>query len=294
MRPYLESIFHVTDSQPYALYHADFEPGESPVLLLHWHPEAEIFYLQEGELIFHLEQEALYLHAGDALFIPPRLLHTAHALPQLGGQLRALVFSTDLVVPPSDVKRHQKYVQPVLHDNQRCSLHLRHDAPEHEAFLKDLVRLFAESDAQSDTDLLIEGFIRVLWQAIYHTNPVLRQMSQQSEKTTALVREAMAYIHEHYTEDVQLAAMAASLHVSSSYLCRIFRQMTGIPPFVYLNKYRIMKSCELLASTDAPVGEIAGRCGFNTISYFNREFARFAKTTPSAYRRNTSPKPAAP
>lgn len=288
MRPYLESIFHVTDSRPYALYHAAFEPGESPVLLLHWHLEAEIFYLQEGELIFQLEQAEIHLQAGDALFIPPRLLHMAHALPHTGGQLRALVFSTDLVVPPSDVKRHQKYVQPVLHDNQRCSLHLRHDAPEHAAFLKDLVRLFAENDVQPDTDLLIEGFIRVLWQAIYSMNPVLRQMGQQPEKTATLVQESMAYIHEHYTEDVQLAEMADALHVSRSYLCRVFRQMTGVPPFVYLNKYRIMKSCELLASTDNPVGEIAGRCGFNTISYFNREFARFAKTTPSKYRKRSA------
>ena len=285
MRSYLESIFHVTDAEPYALYHAAFVPGENPVLLLHWHPEAEIFYLQEGELLFHLEQEEIHLHAGDAVFIPPRLLHTAHALPHTGGQLRALVFSTDLVVPPSDIKRHQKYVQPVLHDNQRCSLHFRHEAPEHAAFLKDLVRLFAENDVQPDTDLMIEGFIRVLWQAIYSLNPVLRQMGQQPEKTAALVQEAMAYIHEHYTEDVQLAEMADALHVSRSYLCRIFRQMTGVPPFVYLNKYRIMKSCELLASTDAPVGEIAGRCGFNTISYFNREFARFVKITPLKYRK---------
>lgn len=289
MRPYLESIFHVTDSQPYALYHAAFAPGESPVLLLHWHPEAEIFYLQEGELIFHLEQTEIHLHAGDALFIPPRLLHTAHALQHAGGQLRALVFSTDLVVPPSDVKRHQKYVQPVLHDNQRCSLHLRHDAPEHASFLRDVIRLFSENDVHSDTDLMIEGFIRVLWQDVYRLNPVLRQMSQQPEKTTALVREAIAYIHEHYTEDVQLAEMADTLHVSNAYLCRIFRQMTGIPPFVYLNKYRIMKSCELLASTDAPVGEIAGRCGFNTISYFNREFSKFTRTTPTAFRRHDVP-----
>ena len=289
MRPYLESIFHVTDSQPYALYHAAFAPGESPVLLLHWHPEAEIFYLQEGELIFHLEQTEIHLHAGDAVFIPPRLLHTAHALPHLGGQLRALVFSTDLVVPPSDVKRHQKYVQPVLHDNQRCSLHFRHDAPEHASFLRDVIRLFSENDVHSDTDLMIEGFIRVLWQDVYRLNPVLRQMSQQPEKTTALVREAIAYIHEHYTEDIQLTQMADTLHVSNSYLCRIFRQMTGIPPFVYLNKYRIMKSCELLASTDAPVGEIAGRCGFNTISYFNREFSKFTRTTPTAFRRHDAP-----
>ena len=289
MRPYLESIFHVTDSQPYALYHAAFAPGESPVLLLHWHPEAEIFYLQEGELIFHLEQTEIHLHAGDALFIPPRLLHTAHALQHAGGQLRALVFSTDLVVPPSDVKRHQKYVQPVLHDNQRCSLHLRHDAPEHASFLRDVIRLFSENDVHSDTDLMIEGFIRVLWQDVYRLNPVLRQMSQQPEKTTALVREAIAYIHEHYTEDIQLTQMADTLHVSNSYLCRIFRQMTGIPPFVYLNKYRIMKSCELLASTDAPVGEIAGRCGFNTISYFNREFSKFTRTTPTAFRRHDVP-----
>ena len=59
MQQYLETILHVTDSEPYAFYRATFSPGESPVLLLHWHPEAEFFYLQEGELLFYLEQKEM-------------------------------------------------------------------------------------------------------------------------------------------------------------------------------------------------------------------------------------------
>ena len=285
MQQYLETILHVTDSEPYAFYRATFSPGESPVLLLHWHPEAEFFYLQEGELLFYLEQKEIHLVAGDALFIPPRLLHTAHAYSTAGGQLRALVFSTNLVVQPTDSSRYQKYVQPMLHDNQRCSLHLQSNNPAHAEILNDLKRLFHAIDVQKDTDLLAEGFIRVLWQSIYHVHPFLQYIEQQPERTSIFVQEVLSYIHEHYSENITLEQMADVLHVSKYYLCRIFRQITGVSPFTYLKKYRIMKSCELLVSTDKKISEISGLCGFNNVSYFNREFLLYTKTTPSSYRR---------
>lgn len=288
MQPYLESILHITDSQPYALYHADFAPGESPVLLLHWHPEAEFFYLEEGELLFSIEQEELCLTAGDALFIPPRLLHTAHATAASGGQLRALVFSTQLVASSEDQASFEKYVQPVLQDNRHCVLHLQKQVSEHAALLSDLVRLFASADTQAETDLLVKGFIQILWQELYHIHPFFRHMKQHTGRNSAFVQEVSSYIHKHYNEALSLTQLAEHFHVSKYYLCRIFKQVTGMPPFVFLNRYRIMKSCEYLINTEKKISEISGLCGFNNVSYFNREFLFYTKTTPSAYRKKSA------
>lgn len=285
MQPHLESVLHITDSQPYAIYHASFAPGESPVLLLHWHPEAEFFYLEAGELTFYIEQDEFFLTAGDALFIPPRLLHTAHATSTSGGQLRALVFSTQLVASTSDTVAFCKYVQPVLHDNRHCALHLKHATAEHDSLLKDLTGLFSSVDKKSDTDLLVKGGIQILWHELYHIHPFFHHMNQHTGKSSDFAQEVLSYIHEHYKEDMSLTELAENLHVNKFYLCRIFKQVTGMSPFTYLNRYRIMKSCEYLIHTDKKISEISGLCGFNNVSYFNREFLFYTKTTPSAYRK---------
>ena len=283
MLTHLESHFHVTDAEPYALYQADFAAEENPVVLLHWHPEAEFFLVQEGALIFTIEQTEHLLSAGDAIFVPPHTLHTARAVEK-NGQLRAIVFSTDLIALPADARRHSQYVQPILHGNSQCSFVLRHQEAAHAPLLASLHRLFADCDLLSNSDLLAEGYIRVLWQYLHAIHPMM-QASAMPSASAQLVQQAQALIHSRFAEDISLADLASALHVSPSHLSRIFHGVTGIPPFTYLNKYRIMKSCELLRSTDKKISDIAFLCGFNNISYFNREFLHVTKSTPSAFRK---------
>lgn len=287
MQTHLESTLHMTNSEPYALYHATFQPGESPVLLLHWHPEAEFFYLEEGELLFSLETENIHLVAGDALFIPPRILHTAEAFPAKGGVLRALVFSTNLIGTSAESQRYQKYILPVLHDNQHGFLHFCKTVPEHASILADLERVFSVMDKQDENCLFVEGFIQVLWQQMTHLHPFYKHMAHLPENKSAFVQQVLEYIHGHYEETLSLSELAETLHVSKYYLCRIFKSMTGLSPFSYINKYRIMKSCELLLTTDKKISEICSMCGYNNVSYFNREFQSFTHMTPTEYRQQT-------
>ena len=60
--------------------------------------------------------------------------------------------------------------------------------------------------------------------------------------------------------------------------------MTGRTPMEHLNLYRIETAGELLLSTDRPVGEIAGLCGFDDASYFAKLFRRHMGCSPRRYR----------
>lgn len=48
-----------------------------PALYLHWHPELEFFYVEEGEVEFFIENHAFLLKKGDGIFVPPKLMHWA-------------------------------------------------------------------------------------------------------------------------------------------------------------------------------------------------------------------------
>ena len=50
--------------------------------------------------------------------------------------------------------------------------------------------------------------------------------------------------------------------------------------------YRIQTAKKLLESTDLSVTEIAMRCGFNSSSYFTKQFHALTGKTPAQYRKN--------
>ena len=77
--------------------------------------------------------------------------------------------------------------------------------------------------------------------------------------------------------------IAASVGVSSDYLSRQFRQVTGIGVQEYLRRYRFARAMELL-QTGLSVGDVAARVGFGSLCHFSREFKREMGVTPSQYK----------
>ena len=71
---------------------------------------------------------------------------------------------------------------------------------------------------------------------------------------------------------------------SQSHFMRWFKKMTGQGFTAYLNDHRLNLAAELLRITDATVLDIAGRVGFDNLSYFNRLFKRRYGMTPREYR----------
>jgi AraC-like DNA-binding protein len=96
---------------------------------------------------------------------------------------------------------------------------------------------------------------------------------------------AINYIHTSYNEVITLNRLASLTNLSEGQFCRLFKILTGVTPFSYLNRYRVIKSCEYLGNSTKKIAEIATLCGFSNISYYNREFIKYIKITPSTYRK---------
>ena len=62
-------------------------------------------------------------------------------------------------------------------------------------------------------------------------------------------------------------------------------QMTGQSFIAFLNEYRLNAAAEALQTTDETILTIASRCGFETLSYFNRAFKAHFGMTPREYRK---------
>ena len=106
--------------------------------------------------------------------------------------------------------------------------------------------------------------------------------------TSDLVKRALAYIQQHYSEPLALAEIAAALGVSKHYLDRIFQRELGISPWEYLTRYRVLRAKELLRTTRYAVAEVGARVGFESASYFSRIFHREAGCSPRVFREQLS------
>ena len=104
------------------------------------------------------------------------------------------------------------------------------------------------------------------------------------EKKNSLIDNVKSYIRESTEFDLGTAHIAAVFHYNKSYLGRIFKEETGMSIARYLQNVRIARAKELLLQTRLPVIEIAARCGFSDVAYFNRVFKTAEKMTPTDYR----------
>ena len=104
------------------------------------------------------------------------------------------------------------------------------------------------------------------------------------EKSSRIVKNAVDYISQNFSEDITLATAAEHLHVNTSYLSTLFRQVTGMTFKEHLNRVRIEEAARLLSNTDYPVMEIAIACGYKDQSYFTKVFKKMTGLTPKQYR----------
>jgi AraC-like DNA-binding protein len=105
------------------------------------------------------------------------------------------------------------------------------------------------------------------------------------QATSAVVKQALAYMHQHYASPrMSRQKIAQAVSVSERYLSEIFRQEMGITPWDALNRLRVLRACELLMTTDNTVTEIAAQVGFDDPSYFGRVFRQQMGISPKKYR----------
>ncbi|MDO4261242.1 MAG: AraC family transcriptional regulator [Eubacteriales bacterium] len=98
------------------------------------------------------------------------------------------------------------------------------------------------------------------------------------------VLQSISYIRESYNHKISLASVAEHVGLSSGYLCRIFKEETGVSINAYINNLRMTRAGELLMDKNSYIKEVAVSVGFEDQLYFSRLFKRYYGVTPSEYR----------
>jgi AraC-like DNA-binding protein len=133
-----------------------------------------------------------------------------------------------------------------------------------------------------------EPLVQILLSELLLRIAALHKESEAADEPGAerYVRQAAAFMHEHYDQPLRIADIAASVSLHPVYLQRIFKRSTGQSVMSYLTAFRMEKAKMLLRQTDIPVADIADYVGIGSRQYFHDLFKKHAGMTPAAYRRS--------
>lgn len=148
------------------------------------------------------------------------------------------------------------------------------------AYIDECMVRFRRREPQDDT---VEGLC--LWMSKTIRSLMDELFVQNRARHSDLIHHGLSYLQSNYAKKISLEDAAASVHVSPSYLSRVFKRETGVSMVDTLNRIRIEKSKELLMDEGVRMIEVAMQCGFESQSYFNRMFKQFCDMTPQQYRK---------
>lgn len=98
------------------------------------------------------------------------------------------------------------------------------------------------------------------------------------------IQDVLAYISEHYPENLNLNQLSHRFGISPVHLSRLFKQVCGISPINYVIYYRITQAVIMLQKTDMSIADITSAVGYQNQAHFTKLFSQHIGYTPTDFR----------
>ncbi|HBN86399.1 MAG TPA: AraC family transcriptional regulator, partial [Clostridiales bacterium] len=100
------------------------------------------------------------------------------------------------------------------------------------------------------------------------------------------IGEAIRYIEEHITEELEIESIAQRAFVSPFYFQKGFAMLCEFTVGEYIRQRRLALAGSELVSTDEKIIDIALKYGYDSPDGFTKAFTRFHGVTPTAVRKD--------
>lgn len=276
-------------------------PNTYQDLSLHWHEEAEIGWIQEGEIDYDINFESFRVRKGDLLLIAPHILHAAHAVPGKRMVSESLVFHLDMLGYQTPDACTIRCISPLQNGKYRFVPVVHSGQPGYGELIACMEELLGCMQPKEDAvpkaeepaeELYRKELLFRLFRLLYRYGYVVKNESGREDfAAEEKMKQVLTFIRSHYAEALTVGQLAGLCHFSETYFMSFFKRFAGMTCVEYINHYRLSQAARTLVQTDRPVTEAALENGFRNISYFNRQFRRQYGTTPREYRKAAEGRP---
>jgi AraC family transcriptional regulator, transcriptional activator of pobA len=234
--------------------------------------------LERGAVVATIDGTSCALDAPAAWMVPPRVMHGFAYAPDSSGDrvsVPSAMLETALMRSPNLARRLS---HAVVIDGRAAGRELDE--------LRDLIRNIAGEFGATHHGraeaLQAHAALLALWFARRDT--VCAPQALRRPMQDALVERYRTLIEANFRAHWPVHAYAAALNVTADHLSRRCRAVTGLSALELAQERLLLEARRMLAYTDAKVGEVARRLGFEDAGYFSRVFAKHVRQSPLAYR----------
>ncbi|WP_088104856.1 AraC family transcriptional regulator [Halalkalibacter urbisdiaboli] len=251
----------------------------------HWHQGCELLFVHSGQGRVIVNQQTYDIKRGMLFFFQPFQLHKVHVeVSQHTPYKRSILHfdplshSKNLHLFPTLNTLFDRLQKGIL--NQQA-FDLENDYHYVSEIYKALNHSIIRNDWQEDSQLFLMQMLSCIRKNIDHVD---NDNSFYHLRPFHYSEMIMQWIEEHYMEPFDLERLSDELHLSKSYVSRVFKRETGSSLTEYLIVRRMKQACQLLQTTNAPIEIIAENIGLFNVSYFIQLFKKVIGTTPHQYR----------
>ena len=276
-----------TDINPYIRFFWTRKVGEdySEMLLAY---DFRLFYCVSGAFIIETKDSSFEITKNTFAVIPPATPYLLRYHPQYGDNHLFCIFNFDMNSRRND---HKMTIRPQPERLFKKELIISADTPpetertavfegDHSTLdmIKEIERLFSDRPRfyREESGAILK---RILTRA-------LRKVTENTTSEPREIGEIMAFIRSHYREPISNISIANQFKYHPNHLNRMFKSHIGTSLHNYIIRYRIKIAKELIIGTDCRVEEIARMSGFESPSYFSKNFKAETGRTPSEFRKD--------
>lgn len=253
----------------------------------HFHLAPELFVQLSGSTTFRFPQGMRVLGPGEALVLPPKLLHAEQV--QADGPQRpfrnVVIYAEGGTLSCHLAHEAAPGLPGILH-LESC----RHaQATRVHDWLTEASRLGRELDDAPPTDRRWAALqARSLVAAA--TAGVLRALDDADPGEPAeppLVARLRVLVQNQLGDHaLSVRSLARQSGCTPDYLSHVFSRTTGEHLAAHITRLRMERAARLLHESDMAGKEVAWACGYSSQSYFVRSFREHHGVTPTAWRRS--------
>lgn len=252
----------------------------------HYHNYLEIGLCVAGSASVRLNEKRYPSSAGSIIVAPKGVHHNQEYDNEQMIYWRYLVINEDYLLRVAPDRYHAR-ISAILDAIGENGLFIPGDASEASALIQLMFDLRRSDRSDSSAELEMCVMLLMLLLARYRESvPLNAAVEPMEAHLRQPIEPALAYVYEHYKEDIQISELARSCSMSESYFRKLFQRIMGQSPLEYLNAYRVHRAMNLLRTTGDPIQNVAVRAGFSSVAAFNRNFKQHAGVSPSEWRRS--------
>ena len=244
--------------------------GENPEIGMHIHNLFEIGFCFDGSGVFLIGSKVFAFRRGDAVVISSREFHLARANPGATASWGFLNFDPAALLPA------EAFAQKHALDPSRCggenfrNLVDRETEPELAETIRQLI--VERSEERSGWKPMLRALTWRMLILLARSRDLDGEERGGTYRDLERIAPALKLIGENFGRRITEAEMARCCFTSIPNFRKLFGRATGSAPRPYLLDMRLRIAAEMLKDRTTPIGEIAARCGYRTLSNFNRQF----------------------